>query len=71
LIVGAPFTAPICALLLLWWLVLPLAEEPWLRTRFGDEYQQYAQHVPRFVGWTTVRRLLDNTTRRSETPPEP
>lgn len=70
LIVGVPFTAPICALLLLWWLVLPLAEEPWLRDRFGDEYQQYAEQVPRFIGWTTVRRLLENTTRRSETPPE-
>jgi len=70
LTVGAPFVAPICTLLLLWWLVLPFAEEPWLCDRFGDEYQQYAEQVPRFVGWTTVRRLLKNTTRKSENRPE-
>ena len=29
--------------------VMVLAEESWLRERFGDEYDRYCQRVPRFV----------------------
>jgi len=28
---------------------IPLLEEPALRTRFGDEYIEYASHVPRLI----------------------
>jgi protein-S-isoprenylcysteine O-methyltransferase Ste14 len=31
-------------------LALPVAEEAWLRDRFGDDYRTYAARVPRFVG---------------------
>jgi len=54
LIVGSPFVLPLCGLLLVRWLILPLAEEPWLRDQFGDEYEAYAEDVPRFVGLRTV-----------------
>ena len=27
----------------------PFAEEPWLRERFGEEYEAYAERVPRFL----------------------
>jgi protein-S-isoprenylcysteine O-methyltransferase Ste14 len=28
---------------------IPLLEEPLLRERFGEEYQEYCRHVPRLV----------------------
>ncbi len=28
----------------------PFAEEPWLRERFGRDYEEYASRVPRFFG---------------------
>ncbi len=36
-------------LAILWFLLAPLAEEPWLREQFGDKYEQYCRKVPRFV----------------------
>lgn len=60
LIADAPFGVPICAAWLVWWVVLPFAEEPWLRNQFGPEYRQYIESVPRFVGRATVRRLWDD-----------
>ena len=31
-------------------LLMPLAEEPWLRERFGEGYDDYIARVPRFIG---------------------
>ncbi|MFB6085026.1 MAG: isoprenylcysteine carboxylmethyltransferase family protein [Halorientalis sp.] len=42
-----------------WLSLLPFAEEPWLRERFGEEYEAYCRRVPRFVGLTTVTRLFE------------
>ncbi|WP_265111578.1 methyltransferase family protein [Halosolutus halophilus] len=33
-----------------WFLAAPLAEEPWLREQYGDEYDSYRERTPRFVG---------------------
>lgn len=41
-----------------WVVLLPYAEEPHLRTEYGEAYEQYAAHVPRFVGVHTVRMLV-------------
>ncbi len=30
--------------------MLPYAEEPWLREKYGDEYLEYCRRVPRFIG---------------------
>jgi protein-S-isoprenylcysteine O-methyltransferase Ste14 len=54
LLVGSPFVAALCGLLVVRWLILPLAEEPWLRDQFGRDYEAYVDRVPRFVGLRTV-----------------
>ncbi|MDH3691845.1 MAG: phosphatidylethanolamine N-methyltransferase family protein [Gammaproteobacteria bacterium] len=38
------------ALIMVWFLLAPFAEEPWLEQKFGKEYQSYCDHVPRFIG---------------------
>lgn len=54
---GAPLTVPLCGIYLLWWVTFPVAEEPWLREQYGDDYARYASRVPRFVGRGTLREL--------------
>ncbi|ELZ24828.1 hypothetical protein C475_11345 [Halosimplex carlsbadense 2-9-1] len=54
---GAPLTAPLCGIYLLWWVTFPIAEEPWLRGQYGDAYERYASRVPRFVGRATLSEL--------------
>jgi protein-S-isoprenylcysteine O-methyltransferase Ste14 len=31
-------------------ILTPMAEEPWLAERYGEEYQEFLREVPRFVG---------------------
>ena len=56
---GATLTIPLAGIYCLWWLVFPHAEEPWLRTEYGDAYERYAERVPRFVGRQTLVALFD------------
>lgn len=51
LVIGATFV--------LYYLLLPLAEEPWLRQQYGSDYERYCRNVPRFVGLRTVRAALN------------
>lgn len=39
-----------------WLILLPFAEEPWLREQFSDEYDRYCERVPRFIGLRTISR---------------
>jgi protein-S-isoprenylcysteine O-methyltransferase Ste14 len=39
-------------------LLTPIAEEPWLAERYGNEYQEYLRDVPRFLGRKRRRRGL-------------
>jgi len=32
-------------------LLVPLVEEPWLLTKFGKDYKEYIQTVPRYLFW--------------------
>lgn len=41
-----------------WHLLLPFAEEPWLVKQYGEEYETYRERVPRFVGWQTIVQLV-------------
>ena len=47
--------ASLSALQVLWVLLLPFAEEPWLEARFGAEYDRYRERVPRFLGRRSLR----------------
>lgn len=38
-----------CLLGMVWFFLAPLVEEPWLREKFGAEYDLYMQRVPRFL----------------------
>jgi protein-S-isoprenylcysteine O-methyltransferase Ste14 len=35
----------------IWFLLAPLAEEPWLEEHYGEAYRRYKKRCPRFVGW--------------------
>jgi len=40
-----------------WYLLAPFAEEPWLRERLGDAFDEYAARVPRYLSpvvWRAV-----------------
>jgi protein-S-isoprenylcysteine O-methyltransferase Ste14 len=37
-----------------WVFLLPFVEEPWLKDQFGDDYDRYREHVPRFIGWNSL-----------------
>ena len=41
--------------LMLWFILAPFAEEPWLRERLGASYERYSSGAPRFVA-LPVRR---------------
>lgn len=65
LVSNSVLVAAVCLPLLGWWLVLPFAEEPWLREQYGTEYERYAERTPRFVGRRTLRELRNRGTRSS------
>ena len=37
-------------IMILWFFMAPLTEEPWLVQQFGKQYEEYCKNVPRFVG---------------------
>nr|WP_272506436.1 PEMT/PEM2 methyltransferase family protein [Salinibacter ruber] len=44
-----------------WFLLAPLAEEPWLEEQYGESYRRYRQRWPRFLGEASVRLLSSET----------
>lgn len=38
--------------------LFPFAEEPWLREQYEEEYEEYCERTPRFIGWGLVKKLL-------------
>lgn len=42
--------AVLCGLAVLVYILLPFAEEPWLRQRYGSAFSDYAARTPRFFG---------------------
>jgi protein-S-isoprenylcysteine O-methyltransferase Ste14 len=47
---NSALVAVLAALHVLRDVLLAVVEEPWLSDRFGDEYDRYAEEVPRFLG---------------------
>jgi len=41
--------------MMLWFVMAPLSEEPWLAQQFGEPYEEYRQNVPRFIGLRSFR----------------
>lgn len=52
ILAGSWMTAILAAAGIVWFLLAPFAEEPWLRAQYGDAYETYSESVPRFVGRT-------------------
>ncbi len=50
-------------LIILWLLLAPFSEEPWLREQFGKEYEEYCRKVPRFMGKASFKRRSSPTKR--------
>jgi protein-S-isoprenylcysteine O-methyltransferase Ste14 len=50
LITNSLLAAMIGSLVILWFLMAPLAEEPWLARQFGERFEEYSRQVPRFLG---------------------
>lgn len=48
LLTGSLRVAAVALVAVVWYLVLPRSEEPWLERRFGDAYRRYRSRVPRF-----------------------
>jgi len=44
-------TYVLCALTMAAYALMVLAEEPWLRSIYGDAYREYCRRVPRFFNW--------------------
>lgn len=41
--------------------ILPFAEEPWLREQYGKSYEEYHKSVPRFIGLRTLKSVKMKT----------
>jgi protein-S-isoprenylcysteine O-methyltransferase Ste14 len=50
LVTKSLFAVVIGVIMMSWFFMAPLAEEPWLIQQFGREYEQYRKNVPRFIG---------------------
>jgi protein-S-isoprenylcysteine O-methyltransferase Ste14 len=53
--------AILCALGIAWFAMAPIAEEPWLRDRYGAPYERYRGEVARFVGAPWARERQSGT----------
>jgi protein-S-isoprenylcysteine O-methyltransferase Ste14 len=62
LAVDGAATYPLCAAMMAVYILMVLAEEPWLEAGYGDAYRRYCARVPRFFNWRraaiSARRLL-------------
>ena len=43
-------------IMMLWFVMAPLSEEPWLEQQFGKQYEAYRKNVPRFIGLRSFKQ---------------
>lgn len=55
LITNSLSAAVVGVFIILWFLMAPFAEEPWLDRQFGEQFQTYCRRVPRFLGFVSRR----------------
>ncbi len=48
LLANSLYTTIVCILGIILFLLMPFAEEPWLREVYGEEYMEYCRRVPRY-----------------------
>jgi protein-S-isoprenylcysteine O-methyltransferase Ste14 len=48
----------LCAAMMAAYILMVLAEEPWLEAVYGEPYRQYCRHVPRFFNWRRAWALV-------------
>jgi protein-S-isoprenylcysteine O-methyltransferase Ste14 len=48
----------LCAAMMAVYVLMVLAEEPWLEAAYGASYQRYCSRVPRFFNWKRVPTLV-------------
>ena len=46
------------------YVLMVLAEEPWLAAAYGEPYRRYRSRVPRFFNWRRVAALVRTAGRR-------
>lgn len=61
LVTGSLMALIVGVIMMSWFFMAPLAEEPWLVRQFGKQYEEYRKNVPRFIG---LRSFLPKKTGR-------
>lgn len=46
----------VCIFGIILFLLMPFAEEPWLREVYGEEYIEYCRRVPRYLGFKRLKK---------------
>ena len=55
----------LCAAMMAVYVLMVLAEEPWLEAAYGAPYQHYCSRVPRFFNWKRAATLVRAARRRA------
>ena len=58
----------LCAAMMAVYVLMVLAEEPWLEAAYGASYHRYCSRVPRFFNWKRVVTLARAAGRRHRSP---